>query len=169
MKLDYDTSTVTIDGRRFPTCCLICPPDDSDDPGSDRDRMLGGPGGPGITNTMSYQAIIPCENGVLLAIEEFDDQPGYTVTLHARTCQETPWDDAHIWVPHIVAIDGGKLVAATDPNKHLLRSPWRWEGAEADWTAELVDRVNRMPFTQPPGPEMRLITLAEARELDAVQ
>lgn len=161
MKLDFDTSTVTIAGRRFPAVAAICPPVDDDDPGTDRDRMLGGHGGPGTTNMpVSDQVYIPCENGAFVAIEAVDGKPGYAITLHSRACQQTPWDDSHIWVPYFVGIDRAELIV----QERLLdlTCPWRWEGAEPEWTVELIDRVNRMPFTQPPGPEVRLIPIAEA-------
>ena len=162
MKLEHATSTVVIADRRFPAVAVVCPPvAGSDDPGTDQDRTLGGHGGPGVTNTVSDQVMIPCENGVLVGVEDFEDQPGYVVTLHARACQQQPWDDTHIWVPYFVAIAGGTLVAANNGIHDMLDAPWRWDGAEPEWTVELIDRVNRMPFTQPSGPEARLIPLSE--------
>ena len=103
---------------------------------------------------------IPCENGAFVAVETYEHKPGYAVTLHARACQQSPWDNTHLWIPYFVGIDHGKLVAQ---ERFLdLGCPWRWDDAEADWIVELIDRVSRMPFDQPPGPEVRLIPLAEA-------
>jgi hypothetical protein len=162
VKLEHDTSTVVIDDRHFPAVAVICPPLEGDpDPGTDEDRMLGGHGGPGITNTVSDQVYIPCENGVFVAVEDFENQPGYVITLHSRACLQQPWDNSRIWIPYSVSIVDGRLVATSDLLS-LSRAAWRWEGAEPEWTVELIDRVSRMPFTQPPGPEVRLIPLAEA-------
>ena len=90
MKTDIKTSTVTFAGRRFPAVNIICPAlmIQVTDPGTDAERMLGGPWwSRHCQRARSYQVLIPCENGVLVGIEQYEDQMGYTVTLHARSCQ----------------------------------------------------------------------------------
>lgn len=166
MKLDVETSTVVIGGRRFPAIYIICPPGGADDPGSDYERMLGGTSGPGIMDlAVRHQVLIPCENGVLVAVEDYgDDKPGYEVSLLARTCQQQPWDDTFLWMPYFVVIDHGRLAAVINWQRSRLHLPWRWEDAEAEWLTELIDRVSRMPFTQPEGPAVRPIPLTEAQE-----
>jgi hypothetical protein len=170
MNLDYTTSTVEIAGRRFPAANAVCPPTGPDDTDSERDRMLAGHGGPGtIGLSTSYEVLIPCENGVLVSVE-LDSKYGYKVSLHSRTCRSEPWDDTHIMIPCFVSIVGGNLVAEQHRNPRggltVPSGPWRWDGAEPEWIVELIDRVGRMPFIQPPGPEVRLISLAEGDRLD---
>ena len=171
MKLDNKTSTISFAGRRFPAVCVICPPNGDQDPDNDWDRMLGGPGGPGtIDAPLRYQVLIPCENGILVGVEEFEGRDGYQIGLHARTCRLEPWDDQEIYIPHYVAIDHGELITRPDRDPRTRRifvppGVWHWDGAEPEWTAELIDRIDRMSFAQPPGPEVRLITLAEAERL----
>lgn len=171
MKLDIDSSTVVLAGRRFPAANAVCPPLGPDDTDSDRDRMLAGHGGPGIMGTAtSYEVLIPCENGVLVSVEQYSDKVGYKVSLHSRACHHEPWDDQQILIPYFVSITYGELVAHANRNSRgAVIAPtgvWRWDDAEPEWIVELIDRINKMPFTQPQGPQVRLITLAEAEQLD---
>ena len=170
MKLDYDSSTVVFAGHRFPAAIAVCPPMGPDDTDSERDRMMAGHGGPGVLGSISYEVLIPCENGVLVSVEQDQKLFSYKVTLHSRACHPEPWDDAEIMIPYFVSICDGELIANARHNRRggvtLPSGVWRWDEAEPEWIAELIDRVGRMPFTQPAGPQVRLITLAEAEQLD---
>ena len=169
MNPDLTTSTVTLAGRRFPATNAICPPTGPDDPDTELDRILAGHGGPGTVGaSISFEVLIPAENGVLVAVE-LDDKYGYKMTLHSRTCRPEPWDDTEIMIPYFVSIVGSELVVNQPRTRRGPFVPpvgvWRWDNADPEWIVEFIDRISRMPFTQPPGPEVRLISLAEAERL----
>jgi hypothetical protein len=167
MNIDTLASTITIAGRRFPAACAICPPYEGDeDP--EVERMLGGPARPTVGSDkgkLSYQVMIPCENGVLVVVEWFETHPeSFEIVLDARTCALSCQEpDRPLWLPHLVGIANSQI---TLPPR-LAASPFHhwWSGAYPDWTIELIDRVSVMPFIQPEGPPVRLITLAEAERL----
>lgn len=154
MRADPATSTVTLADRRFPACCAVCPPY-GDDPSSPRSRLLGG------VARRSQQYFVPCENGVLVTVEEHDGAGGhYELGLLARTCTLNDRDpDGPLWLPHFVGLLGGALVSG------VARSTWYWSGAEPDWTCELVDRVAGLAFAEPDGPRVELVSVARAHEL----
>jgi hypothetical protein len=161
LDVDYDASTVTFGGRRFPAVCVICPPIEGQ-PDSEWDRMLGGRGSPTVgraKGVVHHQVMIPCENGILVAVEAVNDREGFSVHLYSRASQLTSSNDI-LWLPYTVSLLDGGLAAS-------WAGVWWWRDAEPEWTVELIDRVSRMPFTQPPGPQVRLITLAETRAIEA--
>jgi hypothetical protein len=166
--VDTDTSTVTIADRRFPAVCVVCPNAEGQDD-SEAERLLGGEAipvaGP-ARGRRSYQALIPCENGVLVAVEWEADTPDvYRIMLEARTCALSTLDTGGpLWLPHTVGVKNGRLVALP-PGPYRDDVAWYWINAEPEWTVEHIDRITTMAFTQPPGPSVRLITLVEATRL----
>lgn len=160
LDVDETASTVTISGRRFPACCVICPlaPGQTD---SEWDRMLGGRGAPTVgraKGVIHHQVMIPCENGILVAVEAASDQDGLSVHLYSRASQLTTSNDI-LWLPYTVSLVDGRLAAS-------FAGVWWWRDAEPEWVVEFIDWVSRMPFTQPPGPEMQIIDLATAEALE---
>lgn len=139
--------TVTIAGRSFPVAMLICPPDERQT--TDKDRSLGG----GSPNDLSRYVL--AENGVLFMVEP-DSDSTWTLALFARTCiltLEVDKDD-DLWLPHAVILREGELSA-------LGSGTYMWSHCEPEWVVETIDRLSRMPFTQPAGPVVRLVPLPE--------
>lgn len=157
MIVDLDTSTVTIAGRRFPACGLICPLVDGYDD-SRADRLLGSRYGPGVLNDPAWHVMIPAENGVLVSVEQYDSTDVAAVALYARTCHlaHPPVADPPLWLPQDLTICNGRIVAATF---HFVS---RWQGAEPDWVVEFIDRVGRYPYREPPGPRAELVRYADS-------
>jgi hypothetical protein len=155
MKLDLERSEVTLGDRRFPAVALVCPQDDVDAPRSAWDRSLGAPG-------PLPSVFIPGENGILVEIEEFE--AGLSVSLYARTCErvETPQGE-WTWLPQDISIVGNRLDVFLD-RRGLIQGPHRWEGCDEWWVAEHLDRVTRMPYTEPDGPRVELVRLGAELE-----
>jgi hypothetical protein len=63
-----------------------------------------------------------------------------------------------------VSIVGGRLVSHVEFK--TSPGPFMWDDAEPEWVVEFIDRVSRMPFTNPPGPRARPISLAESTAID---
>lgn len=160
---ELETSTIRILDRHYPACCLICPPyGEDDDP--EYERMLGGPATPVVADH-AYQAMIPCENGLLVAIEWMKNDPSTcTIGLDARSCSINKFPDQRdLYLPYFVALHEGRLVPLVRPRDG--RGKVEWAGAEPDWAIEFIDRMAALPFEQPPGPQVRLITLQEAEDM----
>ena len=168
MILDFQRSLVTIAGRRLPAIGLLCPSVEGDD-SEPADHMLGGPGGPGELNLpRTDQVYIPLENGVIVALEREQDGPElYSVSLWSRTCEltrQTNVEGHDLFIPISVHIVDGVLTA-TPAKDRRLRGLFQWSKAEPDWTVEFIDRLARMPFTPPDGPQVTPISLAATYEL----
>lgn len=142
---------VTVGGRRFPTVTVICPQDPDAPARDDASRSLGGTG-PGDGSFW-----IPTENGMLLSVEDWRPAVGFAapgrleLSVYARTCTRVVGlDEAPSWLPWSVGLAGGVL--STD-----VAGVGGWIDAEPEWVVETIDRLSRRPFTQPPGPEVRLV------------
>lgn len=138
-----EAGMVSIAGRRFPSVIVVCPPgpDRPDQP--EWDRSLGGTG-PGDGSHW-----IPAENGLLFMVEDWNPSAPHEtgrleLGVYARTCDlaRFPNDDHPMYLPWRVGASDG----------------WgAWWGCEPWWVVEQIDRLSRRPFTQPPGPEVRLV------------
>lgn len=142
-------------GRRFPTVGLICPESPSNT--DEYDRAMGLV----PTDTVWY---IPVENGVLVHLEK-DDEGDWHVYLYARACEQDPFcravDEPPIWLPIPVCIYEGELQARPSPWRPKEDAPWYWDHAEESWLCEHLDRISRMHFKQPEGPQVQLVSRSE--------
>lgn len=150
-------TTVTIDGRRFPICTVICPATDQDRAAglTDADRSL--PGG-------YDQVWIPAENGTLLVVEPatapaFRGDGGLlSLAVYSPICTLTldfnP-DDPPIWLPQGLVVMNNQLIS-----EKLASIRWKMlQGAEPWWVVEQIDRLSRMPVIDVvDGPKARLVT-----------
>lgn len=147
--IDRAASTVEIAGRRFPAVALICPlADDHEE--SEADRALGSGGG-------DQSVYIPAENGLLFQVQEQRNERYHGIDLYpsARTCEQVHSNDEWLWLPWSVAVIKGRLVAGKS-------NVWCW--AEAEWVVETIVRLSRLPFTQPEGPPVQLVSLDYFKE-----
>lgn len=182
MVIDYVTSTVEIGGRRFPAAVAVCPVHESRPDESECDRTLGDGSAPvmmyGEWRPAVDGVVIPAENGVLVHVEaqvpgrtlRAGQSPGNLATqLWARACYEAnPLNevDGPLWLPYSLHLVQACLVPDGGRGYRSPPGPWCWDDAEPDWLAEFIDRVSRLPFTQPPGPELTLRRVTQ-REDDA--
>ncbi len=162
LEVDIDTSTVEFAGRRFPAVGLVCPthPDENPDAKTRAMRTLGGPYGIHHTKTEVY---IPCENGLLVSVDDGRFLK-LTVTLYVLECYESTDFSRHRgWLPAWVRLAGGQLKA-----EDFLRSRkpvpgnWFWDDADPEWTVELIDRISRFPLENAlDGPPCEVVKLDE--------
>lgn len=178
MKVDIETSTVIIGGRRFPAVGLVCP-EEAEPPTEGRwDRVLGGPGVP--TEPYPFEGLsvyVPLENGVLVDVESGRGMNPHAdtlyVMLYARTCEwSTSPHGEGLWSPHMMARVGKQIVKNKLPAPNRLNMPyprelWNWSDAEEEWVAEHLDRLAKLECLTPEGPPVELIRLAELWELCA--
>lgn len=154
--MDY----LELDGRRFPTVALICPQvEGQEPPDSEEDRSLG-------LTACDTVRFIPAENGLLIEVEPMGaTRPGlFVVHLRARSCYEYPDSDGtRLWLPQLVSLVDGRLVAGPELSPMVRYREGRdwWGSAEPDWICEHIDRMARLPFTQPPGPEVELVSRSD--------
>lgn len=151
LDVHLDTSTVTINGRRFPAVAVITPIDGS--PNRTRyDRLLGPP-------SCVY---IPCENGVMIGVERDEFLPEYSVWLSAHQCSLDFFDHQPSLFPTFMEIRARALVPVL--NFRAL-GPFSWSGASSEWLVEHIDRVGRLPCTLPDGPLVTVLSLKAADEI----
>lgn len=161
MDTDLATSTVLIDGRRFPACGMICPPTPDQEDSEPADRLLGGWAHP-LRGPATCEVVIPAENGVLIAVEWAEDKPVYFLRLYARSCSLYAKDpEGPLWLPRRVGLRSGYLAGF-----QIRSSVWYWNDAYPDWTVEFIDRMSTLKYYPPlPGPAVELINLAQVEEL----
>lgn len=158
MNIDVERSTVTIGGRTFPACVLICPPDVSRPAESEPERSLGGQGGPGTANLgISHCVYVTCENGILVEVEQYADKDSYEIILRCPTCSPVKSDGDVIWLPETVSLVGRTLIP--EPRPRAVGS-WYWRNCEAEWASLLIERVSKLPFEIPEGPRVKLVPLS---------
>lgn len=149
---DDRTSTVAIDGRRFPAATVVCPPVEGDE-SPDLDRALG----TRATGGGDLSLYIPAENGVLFEINDVPEWPGLTLSLRARTCHLyiDPNDGTQMWLPQWAYLRDGYITTVDDGGA------WHWDKADPDWVAETILRLSHKPYMQlvPSGPEVRLVPI----------
>jgi hypothetical protein len=149
--LDYPTSTVTIAGRPFPACMLVCPDDDEYPEPNPVQRTLGGQGdgkfGPWT------DVFIPTESGLLVDLQWTPER--LDCRLSARTCHRDGQPDGdgwvEMWLPHRLRIVNG----------HVREGSQDWTRCESWWLLEHIDRVAALPYREPPGPKCDLVRLAK--------
>jgi hypothetical protein len=195
MLVDVASSTVTLAGRVFPACGLICPETApsvrvaridpagtvigesiavrtvtmtingrtetfGQAPSSEWSRSLGGRHEP----TGDWHVFIPCENGVLVSVEEGrrnGEPAGLDIMLYSWHCtldRSSSADPYPLFIPNIVSIRAG--VITEEP----VRGPfgvWSWDRAEDEWVAEHIARIAAMSTDlDRSGPRARAIPLA---------
>lgn len=131
--------------------------------------MIGGPAVFGHLGGESHEhctVMIPCESGLLFQLDWCDaTETAYQMQLLARTCELTKISEP-LWLPHFMCINVKVPAVTVLPYPDMNGSPWFWEGADPEWVVEHIDRVSKMPFVEPPGPRVRLISLAECHKLN---
>lgn len=158
MNINVASSIVEIGGRTFPACVLVCPPYGDNDHTTEQERVLGGRGGgTKLVPAFSDYIYVPCENGILVEIEQAQDQLGYEVTLRCPTCSPVLSDALPIFIPETVALVGHRPVAQPRPHRQGITT---WRNGEGEWVAELIERVSKMEFFIPPGPRVTLKPLS---------
>ena len=146
--------TVEIAGRTFPTVGLVCPPDEIDPDRPDKDRSLG--------TGNDWLSYIPAENGVIFVVEK-ETAPAappntLRLSLLCAVCEQSYDPEGYMWLPKSVSlIDGQLLPTVTYEGRLGVRAVSDWHHAEPEWVAETIDRLSRLPFTEPDGPRCRLV------------
>lgn len=157
IELDEATSTVTIAGRRFPACVMLCPLNDEDEVVSDWDRALG------AGSNLMTEALIPMENGVVFHVEQNLSDGRVWCRMDAVTCTLVQYvrfsdEDRDMWVPHQLGVH----VCGADT--HLCEGAFTvWQDCELWWVVEQVDRVSAMHVRAPPGPRCELVPLGSVQ------
>ena len=134
--------------RTYPIAAVICPvyadPDEST-----WNRALGTRGG----KYPSY--IIPCENGLLVEMQnEADD---WHITLMARACYLARESSGErLWMPWPVHLVRGMLIPYLQVPGCRIPGTFYWTHATSEWACEHIDRLSRLPFSQPHGPLVEL-------------
>jgi hypothetical protein len=166
MEFDLKASTVKLGGRHFPAVGLLCPPVEGHEEPPDQ-RLLGGPSiqpnpaqlGPRV------EVYVPAENGVLIELSQYEVRRGgltLSIHLYARTCTLIESQNP-LWLPQRLSVFGGRIARETD--NFLHSGWWAWDNAEPEWACEHIDRLSKMAYDQPDGPQVELINLAKAWQL----
>lgn len=158
----YDSSTVAVDGKRFPACALVCPPD-ADPDEHPWHRLVGEP----WTAARCFESMlvyVPMENGALACISGTcrDGRENYSLTLDHLTCQRVDGLQEWLWAPTSMEVGRDRVIRP-------LRGGYRrdriqiWADCAEDWLAETLPRLAgyRVDPPFPPGPLARLIRLSE--------
>lgn len=139
---------LTLAGRSFPVCDLICPPIGDESAAS---RRLGGRSKSGITY------YVPSENGALFNIDyQFHDDRWF-LHIDSPVCAFVEFEpDDPAWLPIGLMVDTAHQ--ALVPWAERSRLPWGWEDAEPEWIAESIGRWGRWPIVGlPDGPRAALV------------
>ena len=171
MTVDFDASTVTLAGRRFPAVGVIVP----DGPGDSEPRHLRYLGGPArypneVGEDSRGDFYVPCENGVLVEIGWYENRAGQQTLeahIYSRHCHVDRYpSDAPLWLPHKMGVVNGNELVSIE-GRALYIATWEWPGAYPEWLGEFLDRVSRMEAEKLDGPEVELISVRELWEIVA--
>ena len=174
MTVDFDTSTVTLAGRRFPAVGIIVPntPGEVEEPR--HLRYLSGPAR--FPNEVDRAAErgrgdfhVPCENGVLVEIGWYENRANRMVLelhVYSRNCTLHTFPvDTPLYLPYKMGAIGNRLVSIEGPA--LYTATWEWQEADPEWVGEFLDRVSRMEPEKLDGPEVEVISISDLWELVA--
>jgi hypothetical protein len=157
MKVHYERSTVEIAGREFPCVGLICPLHPLEQPTTDADRSLGGPGG-GKMLERHFDAWIPFENGIIAFVTKIKDRESIAeIALHVANCEEHHQPD------------GDKMVWLYLPIPFYFNGIQSWRNAEPEWTVELLHRVSKLSPFSTEGPLALSISLPDLMKLRGME
>jgi hypothetical protein len=143
IEVDVARSTVTIAGRVWPACALVCPPhtpgSDGLPPPADSDtewnRMLGaGPShGPRVGGC--WEVFVPLENGLYVELQVFPDEARIDMTLALAVCAPEGWPDrdATCWLPVTARIERCAVV--------IDQRCTAWQRCDLDWINETIERA----------------------------
>lgn len=150
--LDVARSTLTVEGRTFPACCVRCPRHESEpDPWDPADAVLGGDA------KVSWEAYVPTESGLLISVEVEHTTDTVTLRMDSRTCYVSYTfrviEQHDIWLPYSLGVTGAGAISE--------RAWSEWRGCESWWLVEQIDRLAAMPYVEPPGPCVELLPLRE--------
>jgi len=169
LTVNYEASTVSFGGSDFPVVGLICPPHPKQPEVSASDRSLGGPVGGTKFAERAFEAIIPCENELLVLVTAIEGSPVLSVSMMHQSCYPYIMNDETLWLPLAVRLVGPTTLVA-DAHAPLARRPVgrvSWLDAEPDWTTELIHRLSKMtmPVAARGTPLCKMVTLSRLMEI----
>lgn len=151
VEVDYDTSSVRLGDRWYPSVLVVCPPVDGD--GRDHDdrvdySLVGG-----------VLATIPLENGALIEVVEDtrDGEPVQEVYLLSRWCALDNWQDEPQWIPEFLDVVGTTLTRSTGRHVGFAHH----FDPDPEWLGEWIDRVSRMTVPPGDGPQVSYLPMKE--------
>jgi hypothetical protein len=149
LELDYDTSTVILNGRRYPACLMVCPDEEDFPEPNPVQRTLGG------DSRYTTNALIPVESGLIVSVDMEKSTGALWCYLWSRTCAHStqPDGDAYtsMWLPRNLMIHGGQVFEGFQC----------WDRCEPWWLVEFIDRIASYKYHEPSGPKCDLIRLVE--------
>ena len=131
--IDATSSTVTIAGRTWPACSLVCPQHERDEPRDRWSHTLD-------VGSSDYQldVYVPSESGVIVELTVFQRDGHWRIDLAcvSRYCIEVGHAGDWCWLP------AGLKVASNIA--YGGRRASRWHDCDPEWVNEHIDRLFRM-------------------------